>query len=289
MKFPALLLATIALTFGLVARAQTAAPTPAPDLARNPAPVRTTLNPKLPTLFIAGDSTAAKGRGEIQQGWAEPFAAYFDLTKINLANRARGGRSSRTFVTEGLWDQIVADLKAGDIVLIQFGHNDGGPVNEDESVPVSARRARGSIPGLGEETKEIDNIITKKHEIIHTFGWYLRKMIAETKAKGATPIVLDLTIRNVWKDGKIERTSRYSKWSEEVAQAAEVSFYDLSGAVADQFEKMGEEKTKTYYQQDHTHFNLAGADLHAASVVAGLKKLPGDPIGKYLSAKGAAQ
>jgi hypothetical protein len=150
----------------------------------------------MPTLFIAGDSTAAKGKGESQQGWAEPFADYFDKAKINIANRARGGRSSRTFITEGLWEQIVTDLKAGDIVLIQFGHNDGGALNDEPPPPL---RARGSIPGLGEETKEIDNVITKKHEVVHTFGWYLRKMIAETKAKGATPIVLSLTIRNVWK------------------------------------------------------------------------------------------
>ncbi len=260
------------------------AQTPAPDLAKNPAPVRTTLNPALPTLFIAGDSTAAKGRGEIQQGWAEPFVAYFDAAKINIANRARGGRSSRTFITEGLWEGIVKDLKAGDIVLIQFGHNDGGALNDEPPPPL---RARGSIPGLGEETKEIDNVLTKKHEVVHTFGWYMRKMIAETKAKGATPIVLNLTLRNIWKDGKIERTSRYSKWAAEIAQAEGVAFFDLSGTVADQFEKQGEEKTKALYQQDHTHFNLAGADIHAAAVVGGLKKLPGNPVGKFLSEKGA--
>ena len=255
---------------------------PAPDLAKNPAPVRAALNPALPTLFVAGDSTAARGKGESQQGWAEPFANYFDLSKVNVTNRARGGRSSRTFVTEGLWDQILADLKPGDIVLIQFGHNDASPVNEEESVPVAARRARGSIPGLGEETKEIDNIITKKHEVIHTFGWYLRKMIADTKAKGATPIVLNLTIRNSWKDGKIERSSRYGKWSAETAQTAGVAFFDLSAAVADQFEKLGAEKTKTLYPQDNTHFNAVGADLHAATVVAGLKQLPGHPVAKFL-------
>ena len=258
------------------------AQTPAPDLAKNPAPVRAVLNPALPTLFVAGDSTAARGRGETQQGWAVPFADYFDLAKINVANRARGGRSSRTFVTEGLWDQILADLKPGDLVLIQFGHNDASPVNEDESVPPSARRARGSIPGLGEETREIDNIITKQHEVIHTFGWYLRKMIADTKAKGATPIVLNLTIRNAWKDGKIERTSRFGKWSAETASAAGVAFFDLSAAVADQFEKLGEEKTKALYPQDNTHFNARGADLHAATVVAGLKQLPGHPVAKFL-------
>lgn len=265
--------------------AQTA---PAPDLAKNPAPARAPLNPSLPTLFVAGDSTAARGRGERQQGWAEPLANYFDLSKINVANRARGGRSSRTFITEGLWDQLLADLKAGDFVIIQFGHNDGSPVNEDESVPPAARRARGSIPGLGDETREVDNIITKKHEVVHTFGWYLRKMIADTKAKGATPILLSLTIRNTWHDGKIERTSRHSTWSAQTAAAAGVAFFDLSAAVADKLEALGAEKTAALYPQDHTHFNAAGADLHAATAVAGLRRIASLPLSRYLSAKGVA-
>lgn len=278
---PALLSALLGLFLSLAPSAH-AQPTPAPDLAKNPAPTRAPLNPALPTLFVAGDSTAARGRGERQQGWAEPFANYFDLSKINIANRARGGRSSRTFVTEGLWAQLLADLKPGDFVLIQFGHNDGSPVNEDASVPPAARRARGSLPGLGDETREVDNIITEKHEVVHTFGWYLRKMIADTQAKGATPIVLSLTIRNVWKDGKLERASRHSQWSAQTAAATGVSFFDLSTAVADQFEKLGAEKTAALYPQDHTHFNAAGADLHAATVVAGLKKLPALSLARFL-------
>jgi lysophospholipase L1-like esterase len=285
MKLPSLL------TFLVLASGLLAQPSPkaAPDLTKNPAPTRTPLNPALPTLFVAGDSTAARGKGESQQGWAVPLSNYFDLSKINVANRARGGTSSRTFITTGLWDQLLADLKAGDIVIIQFGHNDGSPVNEDESVPPAARRARGSIPGLGDETKEVDNIITKKHEVVHTFGWYLRKMIADTKAKGATPVVLSLTLRNVWKDGRIERASRYSKWSAETATAANVAFFDLSTAVADKLEALGAEKTAALYPQDHTHFNAAGADLHAATAVAGLKKLPSLSIAKFLSAQGCAQ
>ena len=89
---------------------------PAPDLAQNPAPRPAALNAKLPTIFIAGDSTAARGAGERQQGWGVPFAAYFDTNKVNIANRSRGGRSSRTFITEGLWDALLADAKPGDIV-----------------------------------------------------------------------------------------------------------------------------------------------------------------------------
>ena len=279
--------------FASAVRAQTptapAAPTRAPDLARNPAPAVAPLNPALPTIFIAGDSTAARGRGEPQQGWGVPLADYFDPTKVNVANRARGGTSSRTFMANGSWDRILADAKAGDIILIQFGHNDTSPVNEEESVPVQARRSRGTIPGLGEESREIDNIITKQHEVVHTFGWYLRKYIADTKAKGATPVVISCTVRNIWTDGKIEHgPGRYGPWAFDVAKAAAVPFIDLSNTMADKFEALGAEKTKEIYQQDHTHFNAVGADLHAAAVVAGLKGLRLKSFDSFLSTKGTA-
>lgn len=76
--------------FALTALATIAqTPAPAPDLARNPALAAIPINPALPTIFIAGDSTAARGRGATQQGWAVPFADYFDLTKVNIVNRAR--------------------------------------------------------------------------------------------------------------------------------------------------------------------------------------------------------
>jgi lysophospholipase L1-like esterase len=57
-------------------------------------------------------------------GWGDSLAAYFDESKINVLNRARAGRSARTFLTEGLWDKLLAEMKTGDYVLIQFGHND---------------------------------------------------------------------------------------------------------------------------------------------------------------------
>jgi lysophospholipase L1-like esterase len=262
------------------------APTPAiaaaPDLARNPPPRMAAVNPALPTIWVAGDSTAARGAGAAQQGWAVPFADYFDKDKVNIVNRARGGRSSRTFISEGLWDGMLKEVKRGDIVLIQFGHNDGGAINDSS-------RARGSLPGLGEETQEIDNQITKKHEVVHTFGWHMRKMIGDTKAKGATPIVLTLTVRDIWKDGRVERgPGHYSQWSAEIARAARVPCVDVTDWVADQFDKMGQQKMAELYPRDHTHFNAAGADIHAAAVVAGLKGLRPDPAGKFFSAKGEA-
>ncbi|HEX2854545.1 MAG TPA: rhamnogalacturonan acetylesterase [Opitutaceae bacterium] len=280
-------------TFGLSGASLGAQSEPprAPDLPARPAPAAAPsvpkLDPTLPTIFIAGDSTAARGKGESQQGWGVPFADYFDAGKVNIVNRARGGRSSRTFITEGMWDGLLADVKEGDLVLIQFGHNDNGALNDEPPPPL---RARGTIPGLGEETKEIDNVITKKHEVVHTFGWYLRKMIADVKGKKATPVVLSPTARNRWIDGKLERgLGRYGQWTYEIAKTANVPFIDVSNVLADQFEPLGEARLKeTYYVEDFVHYNAAGADLHAAAVVAGLKGWRIATVRNALSEKGTA-
>jgi lysophospholipase L1-like esterase len=265
-----------------------AAQDPAPDLAASPAADFARLDPALPTIFIAGDSTAAKAHGNPLQGWGEPFADFFDRTKINVANRARGGRSSRTFITEGHWDQVLAEVKAGDTVLIQFGHNDGGAINGEPPGSTRPLRARGSLPGLGEESAEIDNLVTHRRETVRTFGWYVRKMIADVKAKGAAPILLSLTIRDRWSDGKIERSSgRYRSWSREIAAQAGVPFVDLSRIIADQYQIAGPKQVGELFGPDHTHTNVAGAAFNAAGVVAGLKGLrPSRKYEGYFSASG---
>jgi lysophospholipase L1-like esterase len=270
------LMAAIALVTSVIGCARTPA---ASRAAPSQAPAH---GAALPSIFIAGNSTAARGAGARQQGWGVPFAAYFDSTKVDVVNRARGGRSSRTFITEGLWQRLLADVKPGDIVLIEFGHNDAGAINDSS-------RARGSLPGIGDDSVAIDNLLTKKHEVVHSFGWYVRRMIADTKAKGATPIVLSLSVRNIWEAGQVERGSgRYGAWSADVAKAAGVRFIDLTNLVADQYQLMGEARVKAMYVQDHTHFNAEGADLHARTVVSALKALRPSPVRGLLSAKGAS-
>src|SRR3954452_24792096 len=86
-------------------------------------------DPPRPTLFIVGDSTVRNGT-KGQQGWGDPIAAHFDKSKIKVENHAIGRRSSRTFITEGRWDKIFAAAKPGDFVLVQMGHNDGGPLDD---------------------------------------------------------------------------------------------------------------------------------------------------------------
>ena len=261
-----------------------------PDLQSNPESVVSEFDASLPSLFIASDSTAAKGKGEHQQGWAEPLKDYFDLTKVNVVNRARGGRSSRTFITEGLWDQLLADVKEGDIVILQFGHNDGGAINEEPPGSTRPTRARGSLPGLGDESVEIDNVITEKHETVYSFGHYMRQMIEDVKAKHAKPVIVSLTLRNLRDErGRLERGSgRYSGWLYQLAVEADVPFIDLTNQTADVLESMDKEAVDALWEQDYVHYNLKGADLHAKEVVSGLKGLRSLELEAWLSEKGEA-
>jgi len=242
-------------------------------------------NPKLPSIFLVGDSTVRNGRGDganNQMGWGEPFVDYFDTMKVNVVNRAIGGRSSRTYITEGHWAETLKLIKPGDVVLFQFGHNDSGPLDD-------AARARGTINGVGDETKEIDNPISKEHEVVHTFGWYMAQYVEETKAKGATPIICSLVPRKTWKDGKIVRgADSYGGWAREVAAKEHVGFIDLNEITARKYDALGEAAVEPLFGDPHTHTTLAGAVMNAESVVAGLKALPKDPVAKDFSAKGKA-
>src|SRR6476620_301181 len=137
------------------------------------------VDPGLPTLFIVGDSTV-KSNAPLR-GWGQELAQFFDPKKINVVNRAIGGRSSRTFQNEGRWDKVLAELKPGDFVLIQFGHNDVGKYDDP------AEKERPSLHGEDDQTAEVTKQNGTK-ETVHTFGWYMRKYGNDAKAKGASVI-----------------------------------------------------------------------------------------------------
>ena len=241
------------------------------------------LKPGIPTVWLVGDSTVRNGRGDganNQMGWGDELAPFLDLNKVNVANMAIGGRSSRTYITEGHWADVLALIKPGDILLFQFGHNDSGPLDD-------AARARGTIPGLGDETKEIENPILKRHETVHTYGYYMTEFVKDAKAKGATPIVCSLVPRKIWKDGRIVRqTDTYAGWAREVAEAQHVGFIDLNEITARKYDALGEAAVEPLFGDPHTHTTAAGAIMNAESVVAGLKALPNDPLANDFSPKG---
>ena len=241
--------------------------------------IATEKKPK-PTIYLIGDSTVKNGSGKGEGGlwgWGAYLHTQFDTSEVSIRNYALGGRSSRTFISEGLWDKVLVKLKPGDYVFIQFGHNDSSPVNDDS-------RARGTLKGTGEDIEEIDNILTKKHEIVHTYGWYIRKYISDAKAKKAIPVVFSLVPRNMWENGKVVRASEdYGKWAKEAAQAGKAYFIDLNEIIAAKYDPLGEKEVTTkLFLTDHTHTNEAGAIINAQSVAEGIRQLKGCKLKKFL-------
>jgi lysophospholipase L1-like esterase len=207
-----------------------------------------------------------------------PFRYFFDSTVV-VDNRAKNGRSTRTFISQGLWQSVFDNLKPGDYVFMQFGHNDASPVNDD-------KRARGSLRGVGDDVQEIDNLLTGKRETVHSYGWYLRQFIADTRAKGATPVVASLIPRKAWIDegpeqGTVRRNGAdYAGWAREVARSEQVGFIDLNELVARRYDAMGREGVMAMFPatvpEERIHTNWAGAALNAQVVATELKAL-GDP------------
>lgn len=223
-----------------------------------------------PVVFTVGDSTMKNGKdngSNNQWGWGHFFWESFDTTKVSVENHALGGRSSRTFITEGLWDKVLSGVQKGDFVLIQFGHNDAGSLNMG--------RARASLKGNGDNDTTVVMEATGKEETVHTFGWYMRKYARDVKAKGATPILLSHIPRNMFvtKDSLnvIRNTDGLGKWTKEAAAMEKVPYIDLNQLIADKLDKMGKDSVQLMFFGDHTHTSLLGAQLNAKTMAEGLK------------------
>jgi lysophospholipase L1-like esterase len=161
---------------------------------------------------------------------------------------------------------------------MQFGHNDGGPL--------TGGRNRASIKGNGDEAQDVANPATGEKETVHSYGWYLRKYIADAKARGATAIVCSPIPRNMWKGEKVNRAGNdYGKWAAEAAKSGGALFIDLNQIIADKYDALGPDKVLAQYftPADHTHTNADGAKLNAASVAEGIRRLKDCPLGSYLS------
>lgn len=229
-----------------------------------------------PVVFITGDSTVKNNDKDKDGMWGWGSQAYtvFDQKKITCVNSAKAGRSTRTFLNEGRWDKVYNSLQPGDYVLIQFGHNDIGAIDN--------QKMRGVI-ACAEDTNHVYKMENSgQYEVVYSFGWYLKKFIQDVREKGATPILLSLTPRNEWPGGKIERRNdTYGKWYRQVAEETGVEFVDVHNITADFLDKKGQKKAAAYYNHDHTHTSLKGAQLNAQSVAKGLKK-NNSPLAKYL-------
>ena len=247
-----------------------------------------------PVVFFTGDSTVKNADKDDNGmwGWASQAQTVFDESKITLFNAARAGRSTRSFIREGLWDEVYNSLQPGDFVTIQFGHND--------ICPITDQKARGVIPGT-KDTLHVYKLDNGQYEVVYSFGWYLKKMIDDVREKGATPILVSLTPRNEWPNGKIERRDdSYGKWYREVIEETGVEFVDMHNLSADFLDKKFalkrlsadkekakqevariKEKAGKYFKKDHTHASKTGAQMNALSMAKGLRQNKSE-LAKYL-------
>jgi len=236
---------------------------------------------KITTIYLIGDSTVADYSLEKeyqtkrfpQVGWGQVFQPFFqkdslkqlknilgNAKEVKIDDRAKGGRSTRTFFQEGRWASVYKSLQKGDVVMMQFGHNDAS------------------------EEK------TERYVNIEGYKEFLRLFINQTREKGATPIVLTPVARNYpWKDGKLNNThGDYPQAAKDVAKELNVKLIDLNELSMAFFTSKGQEYvTQNYFmnfeaglyeayptgQKDNTHFQTAGGKEIARLVFNEMKRL----------------
>lgn len=218
--------------------------------------------PKKTTVWLIGDSTMSikEIKAYPETGWGMPFANFFDSTVV-VDDRAKNGRSTRTFIEEGLWKPVVENLQKGDYVFIQFGHNDEVETKKSYTTPAQ-------------------------------FVANLNLYVSETRSKGAFPVLLTPVARRKFDaTGQIQGThDQYSKLVREVALKNNVPLIDLDKKGQELIQSFGVEGSKMLFNHlqpgehpnypegkaDDTHFSELGARKVAQIVLAEIKaeKLP---------------
>jgi rhamnogalacturonan acetylesterase len=242
--------------------------------------VLTSFEKTKPTVYLIGDSTVDDGSGNKGLwGWGKFLPRFFDLSKIDIKNYAQGGTSARTFQTNGVWDKkinkrgmwdtVYSKLRKGDYLIIQFGLNDQGKIDD-------TLRARGTIYGIGKDSVAIYNAVTKRNEVVHSFGWYMSQFIRQAKSKGVSVIVCSSVPKSVWKEGKLIRNEMgFGEWALQTAKLEKALSIDLNKLIADVYDKEGEKAVNEKYHvlPDNTHTTEAGAILSVSLVVKGISDL----------------
>ncbi|CUS10663.1 unnamed protein product [Tuber aestivum] len=237
-------------------------------------------------VFLCSDSTAASynPRKTNIQGFGHYLGPFFTSTFVN---RARGGRSTRSFINEGLWAELLGLASPGDYVIIEMGHNDngtpgtGGDVGKDRAV----------LPGVGEETVTVKNA-KGEDEVVRTFGSYLGQMIKDSRAVGAVPVLSGMVPRMEWTNGTtLQKTWPFTEDSRKVSESQNVVFLDHTAYSVARFQGLGYTEASKMFPSDQTHTNAVGAELNAESFVTSILCAQGPGAAQFketLSEKGKA-
>lgn len=221
------------------------------------------------TIFLAGDSTMAAKLAEKrpETGWGEMLGSQFKDGKVLIENRAMNGRSTKTFISEGRWQKIVDDLKKGDYVFIQFGHNDSSKEKGERYTPPEDYKT---------------NLI---------------RFVDEVRSKGGNPVLFTPVMRRRFdKDRKFYDThGEYPGIVRSVAHEYKVTLIDMHKTSEAVIVKYGVEDSKKLFLQlkpgenanypngidDNTHFSPLGAEEMAKLAVEGIRE-NGLKIKKFL-------
>ena len=205
-------------------------------------------------VFVASDSTAAEYGPERapRQGWGQQLQGFLDPVAFEVRNHAVGGRSARSFIEEGRLEPIARELRKGDVLLVQFSHND----------------AKYEDP-------------RRYNEPAQAYPQWLMRYVALARERGATPILVTPVTRRVWDFGSLLDThARYTDAVRALAARERVALIDLNASSTDWIRALGDEASKAYYAHvpergvaDDTHFSAAGATLVACLVVRDWKAL----------------
>ncbi len=205
-------------------------------------------------VFIAGDSTASEYGPERapRTGWGQALGSFLDPARLEVRNHARSGRSARSFIEEGWFDGIAGGIDEGDVLLIQFGHND----------------AKIEDPARYDEPAE-------------AFPSWLMRYVALAREHGATPILVTPVARRTFEHGEpVDTHGLYAQAVRDLARREGVGLIDLAASSMDWLRALGEEASKPYYmhvpeqdQADDTHFQAHGAVAMACLVADGWKQL----------------
>ncbi|KAH7092254.1 GDSL-like Lipase/Acylhydrolase [Paraphoma chrysanthemicola] len=232
---------------------------------------------RVPTVFIAGDSTTAPlGSGTGTQGWGE-YLKYSLGSNAKVNNSAVAGRSTRSYTREGRFAGIAAAMQPGDWVIIEFGINDGGsgvPVNGSTST--TGDKGRAVCPGMGNEICTV--VYGGVVEQVKTFPTYVKAAARTFLSRGAAGIIIAEQLpRDTWQTGTFKYTPTVFSWydwttvSQLGGPAANV-YYVQHGSYAAQAQKLlGYATVEANYPNDHTHTSPFLADVHSKAFAMGLK------------------
>lgn len=222
-------------------------------------------------IYLIGDSTCADKSADAfpEMGWGTPFKTFF-TESILVDNRAKNGRSTKSFLEEGRWDEVLKTLKEDDYVFIQFGHNDEVP----------SKVGRYTTP--------------------EEFKTNLTKYVNDTRAKKAKPVLLTPVSRRSFENGRLKDTHEaYAQLVRDVAKELNVPLIDMTKKSMDLLADWGVQKSQLLFhhlepgehpnypngREDNTHFNELGARKMAQLVLDGIEELKLDLTEEVVAGK----